>query len=209
MEEGKIMVEEGWGEEDAQAEDGLPGEDCFGGSVALTSRLFESGGRMEEEKSWRRNGGQEMLKEDGLPAPNCCEVMVALTTDFPALAGVVENGGGEKQRRNGGVGRRRCARGRWASRRRTASEELVVLTRLRVLKRMRKEEEERGREQRSEGRRYPSEGGGTSQPGVSSSRSRAVRPSGRRWITKGVTIKVAGARLGTAAGGSGRKKSFQ
>jgi hypothetical protein len=55
---------------------------------------------------------------------------------------------------------------------------------------------ERGRGQRSKGRGYSSEGGGTSQPGLRSSRSRAVRPSGRRRITKGVTIKVAGCEAG-------------
>jgi hypothetical protein len=70
---------------------------------------WKSGGREEEKNG--RVGRRRYSVEDGLPAPNCCEGMVALTTNFPALAGVVEDGGGEKQRRNGGVGRR-CARGR-------------------------------------------------------------------------------------------------
>jgi hypothetical protein len=45
---------------------------------------------MEEEKSWKRNGGQKMLKEDGLPEANCSWGSVALTTDSSRAAGVVE-----------------------------------------------------------------------------------------------------------------------
>jgi hypothetical protein len=45
---------------------------------------------MEEEKSWRRNGGQEMLREDGIPEANCFWGSVALTTDFSRAADVVE-----------------------------------------------------------------------------------------------------------------------
>jgi hypothetical protein len=54
-----------------------------------------------EQRVWWKNGGREEEKngrvrrrrysvEDSLPGPNCCKGMVALTTDFPALAGVVE-----------------------------------------------------------------------------------------------------------------------
>jgi hypothetical protein len=49
-------------EEDARAEDGIPGPSCSKKSVALTDRLLESGWEMEEGKEWKRNGEKKMPK---------------------------------------------------------------------------------------------------------------------------------------------------
>lgn len=132
--------------------------------------------------------------EDGLPSPNCLEGSVVLTADLPAVVGVVGDGGGEKQRRNGGrSGRKKmferkmsfpapdCFKGTGDTYRLPAVEEGCGKKRM--------GERERGRE-RGNGRRR----GVIRSPATRSSRPRgrqAVRPS---TITKGVTIKVAGLR---------------